>query len=226
MIHVHRSQCESTQKLAIELSKQHSEEVLVSCEEQISGEGQRGKEWHSADQAIAISFTTWPSDIYSLSSLEMAVLTRQFLLKKFNVSTQFKWPNDLFNMDRKKCGGILIQNSGDRLVVGIGINIYQGDIPSELTQMGSLFNSPQRVDIETVSKELRNYIMDNRMPSNTILSQWEKHCLHLKEEIEVIESNGKYRAKFKGVGEYGQAIVELDGKNTELFSASLVIDPR
>ena len=226
MIHVHKTECESTQDLAVKLSKEYEQDdILVSCEMQLYGEGQRGKEWFSTDQSLAISFSTWASDIFALSSLEMAVLTRQFIEETFNVQTKLKWPNDIFTKDRKKCAGILIQSSNEKLIVGIGVNLFQKEKPSHLNQLGSLFSEQQNIDNEKISRKLRDYITKNRMPSNIIAQQWERHCLHLNQEVKVLETDCSYRGTFKGVGEQGQALVELDGKTVELFSASLIIDP-
>ncbi|MCO4755429.1 MAG: biotin--[acetyl-CoA-carboxylase] ligase, partial [Bacteriovoracaceae bacterium] len=147
MIHIHKKQCESTQSLALELSKTHKEDILVTCDTQLAGEGQRGRKWVHADQAIALSFSTWPSDVYTLSSLEVACLTREHLLQQYNVQTMLKWPNDIYTMDGKKCGGILIQNSDKQLIVGIGINFSANNIPDDLKdKMGALYSSKVELD--------------------------------------------------------------------------------
>ncbi len=38
------------------------------------------------------------------------------------VDTQLKWPNDLL-VDGAKCAGILMERSGDSIVIGIGVNL-------------------------------------------------------------------------------------------------------
>ena len=46
---------------------------------------------------------------------------------------KIKWPNDVYIDSRKVCG-ILCERHGDRIVVGIGLNVRQREFPEELRE--------------------------------------------------------------------------------------------
>lgn len=50
-----------------------------------------------------------------------------------NVPLQLKWPNDLL-VDGAKCSGILLERSGNAVVIGIGVNLASApDLPDRKT---------------------------------------------------------------------------------------------
>ena len=114
--------------------------LVIWAEAQDAGRGRRGREWSSppgnlycslllrpncrADQAAELSFVTALSVWSSVASL----LPR-------TVSVQCKWPNDILVEGKKVCG-ILTEMSAEldkvsAMVLGIGVNVYQTDFPSE-----------------------------------------------------------------------------------------------
>ncbi|HNW19526.1 MAG TPA: biotin--[acetyl-CoA-carboxylase] ligase, partial [Sphingorhabdus lacus] len=63
---------------------------------------------------------------------------------------QIKWPNDVLSADGAKLCGILLERTGDAVIVGIGINLTSSpEIPgratSNLKALGVLPPHPQAV---------------------------------------------------------------------------------
>jgi BirA family biotin operon repressor/biotin-[acetyl-CoA-carboxylase] ligase len=52
------------------------------------------------------------------------------------IGCDLRWPNDLL-LGERKCGGILVQLHGNRIVSGIGININQVKFPPELVEIAT-----------------------------------------------------------------------------------------
>jgi len=75
-------------------------QVLVA-EEQTAGRGRMGRSWVSQPGAS---------------------LTFSVLLRPVFVAATLKWPNDVL-IDDRKLAGILAEQSGDAVVIGIGINV-------------------------------------------------------------------------------------------------------
>lgn len=77
----------------------------------------------------------------------------------FTGQTKIKWPNDIYIKDRK-VGGILIQNGvqGTSLqwsVLGLGLNINQGDFPDTLFNATSFFKeSGELWDLHKIRSQL------------------------------------------------------------------------
>jgi biotin-(acetyl-CoA carboxylase) ligase len=60
------------------------------------------------------------------------------------VNVALKWPNDLL-MGEDKVGGILVEGSGGRLVVGCGLNLWWPDPPSGSRALSVADPGPQAV---------------------------------------------------------------------------------
>lgn len=226
MLHLHLKKCESTQTSAFELINEGHDEVLVSCEEQSGAQGRRSRFWLSAEQSIAISFNLNPNQVATLTSLELGVLTMQFLEREFGKEVYLKWPNDLYTKEGKKCAGILAQNRHSILVAGIGVNIFhpQEKIPEELREkMGPLFSSPQDFDAKASALKLYQYIMRNRLYPEALRRQWNERCLHLNKVVEAIEDGKSIKGVFRGIGEHGQALLETEGGVEQIYNATLKI---
>jgi len=105
--------------------------VLVLAGGQSRGRGRSGAEWLNADRALAASLALRLGDRearpLSLMAGVAAVRATQ--------GTTLKWPNDVM-YDRLKVGGILVERSGDKAVIGLGLNLWWPEPPGGA---GSLF---------------------------------------------------------------------------------------
>ena len=93
----------------------------IRSEEQISGRGRRGANWHSKQGDLTASWcieldeiNRWPPGMLQVSigaSISEAL------------GIELKWPNDLI-FQQKKCGGILLESSSSdgRIRIGVGLN--------------------------------------------------------------------------------------------------------
>ncbi|MFW5931439.1 MAG: biotin--[acetyl-CoA-carboxylase] ligase, partial [Desulfosalsimonas sp.] len=93
------------------------------------GRGQRDRSWLSPPGNLYVSWY-WPDPgktedaapgWQALASLMAGLLTAE-ALESFGLKVRIKWPNDLLVNDRKVCG-ILVENRGGHLIVGIGLNL-------------------------------------------------------------------------------------------------------
>ncbi|MEX1099501.1 MAG: biotin--[acetyl-CoA-carboxylase] ligase [Bacteriovoracaceae bacterium] len=228
MIHVHKKECDSTQDLAASLTADSNESLLVSCEKQVKGAGQRGRKWISADQSLALSFNARPAEIYTLTSLEMAVLAKKFIWERFKKEVLFKWPNDLYTKERKKCGGILIQGQTDRLIIGIGLNLFlrTKTAPEELKdKIAGILDHKTDIDIKESSFQFYSFVADNRLPANLIKCLWLQSCVHLNRKVKILEGGKSIEGVFMGLGNNGQCLLKTSKGLSEFYSASLIIDP-
>jgi BirA family biotin operon repressor/biotin-[acetyl-CoA-carboxylase] ligase len=115
--------------------------------EQISGKGQRNKQWLSAkDENIILSVVLDASHLLLSRQFDLNIVCALAALNLFNNYTtnnlKIKWPNDVYWQDRKT-GGILIENviAGDTWkysVAGFGLNINQTMFDATLKNPASL----------------------------------------------------------------------------------------
>jgi BirA family biotin operon repressor/biotin-[acetyl-CoA-carboxylase] ligase len=107
--------------------------TVILAEEQTSGRGQRGAVWESkpADNLLVSLFLV-PANLSvqdQVALTHFASLSVVQVLRKFGISSQIKWPNDIL-VNGQKIAGILIENtiSSGRVsssITGIGLNVNQ-----------------------------------------------------------------------------------------------------
>jgi BirA family biotin operon repressor/biotin-[acetyl-CoA-carboxylase] ligase len=109
--------------------------VLVVSARQSAGRGRFGRPWVTAPRAIAASLAIqpsgWQAAQFGRLSL-MAALAARIVLGE-NVTS--KWPNDLTRRD-VKVAGLLLEASGDLVVIGLGVNLWW---PNPPTGVGGCF---------------------------------------------------------------------------------------
>ncbi len=101
--------------------------VVILTNLQMSGRGQRARNWHSKPGSLALSLGMDVDHIKTsktLIPLAVGISVCQAVEQIARLSNvQIKWPNDII-IDDKKAGGILIEAVGsDRVVIGIGLNV-------------------------------------------------------------------------------------------------------
>lgn len=122
------SETGSTNEDALALAQAGAAEGLViAAEAQTAGRGRQGRSWQSVPQA-ALTFSVLlrpgvlPHAARGWVPLLAGVAAATALREVTGVDAQLKWPNDIL-VDGGKLAGILAEQSGDAIVVGIGINV-------------------------------------------------------------------------------------------------------
>jgi len=137
----HFFKTDSTNRVALELGHAGEPEgAVVLAEEQTAGRGRAGRSWHSERAAgIYVTLLLRPK----LAPVQAPLLTMMAGLSAHTaveavtgLMVDLKWPNDLL-IHGKKAGGILTEmhaepNQVRFVIVGIGLNVNQEKLPSEL----------------------------------------------------------------------------------------------
>lgn len=113
----------------------------VTAIEQTSGYGRRGRAWQSPPGNLYMTVIENFTGIDQLSWLGYAMGLGIYdalhpLLKK-EALLQLKWPNDLL-LDHMKLSGMLLEVAGDKILIGVGINIAHAP---ETDQSITFFNA-------------------------------------------------------------------------------------
>jgi BirA family biotin operon repressor/biotin-[acetyl-CoA-carboxylase] ligase len=197
--------------------------TVISCDYQSAGRGQYDRKWDCHQGTLCFSFTLEPTKNLSLLSLEIPILISNFFKLESAIELSVKWPNDLLR-DKKKCAGFIIHNKGEHnYIVGVGINLTP--VPTNLdyrTPAASIYTNEVPVTKKEVVKKLYHFILNNRIPESQITSEWNKACAHLGIEIDFLENTKLTSGKFMGIGENGQALIEINSKVKEFYSGSII----
>jgi len=216
--HIHLDECDSTQdRLKEQLNNpDHSEQILVSTENQISGRGRGEKKWEALPGSLCFSFNIKPHSKFSFTALEVSVILTNFFELK-GQSLKLKWPNDLWNNELKKCGGILIQGNQSNFLAGIGLNLF-----SDNSEFGGIFPEAFDLDKKSWAREIAEFILSNRYADTELLKRdWLSRCGHLNQMVKIIEGNEITEGIFQGLGDHGEAEICTDGKINHIYNGSL-----
>lgn len=99
------------------------DECVVFAETQLSGRGKPGREWISPEGGLWCSFL-WkvvPDETKKYLFIMVAASVVE-LLGMYGIEARIKLPNDVY-AGNKKIAGILIENSGKFVIIGIGLNV-------------------------------------------------------------------------------------------------------
>ncbi len=219
---IHLKEVDSTQTYLKQNYSDLKENILVSTSHQKGGHGRRGTHWEHLDEALAFSFTIKPSEVLTLSPLEIGCLLADF----FSPELLLKWPNDLINKKQEKVGGIICQLVGETIVVGVGINIYVN--PTQIFNfpypIGGLFEQKPNLDTEFKSilpNKLYQHVLNNRLTINQIKSQFNQYCAHLNQEVKITDHQKEFTGRFIGISDHGEALLEKEGHITKVLTGSL-----
>lgn len=95
---------------------------------QDTGRGRQGRDWQSLDgNFFGSTLVTLKESDPSASNLSLIAglaLRDAIEIAAPQASTVLKWPNDVL-LDGAKLAGILLERSGDKVVVGFGVNLAQ-----------------------------------------------------------------------------------------------------
>lgn len=233
MYHTHFNSIHSTQIYLkdnlVELQG-HDSEILISASEQTLGIGRKGSQWDSYANAIAMSFTMKPNLVPTLTPIEIGVLTSKFLKQEYGVSIFLKWPNDLLTAEGKKCGGILAQYiDSETVIAGLGLNL--GSLPSldapghykhGLGNVSDLKLSEK--DKKIIPAKLYSHILNNRVQTpHEMQVHFREACFHIGHMVVIDDDGFNFEGKFMGIGQNGEALVEIDGNVKAFLSSSLKI---
>ena len=127
---------ESTNREAMEAGRKGAPHGSVwLAEEQTAGRGRGDHRWLSAaGQGLYVSVLLrpqFPPSRLPLLPIVAGLAAAEAIRATTALSVDLRWPNDLL-IGPRKAGGILCESAAGSLVVGIGINVHQGEFPPGL----------------------------------------------------------------------------------------------
>ena len=192
----------STNTTAIGIANTNPQkDILIVSEEQTSGKGRRGRYFYSPkDNGIYMSLLFKPNMDMNKSILittAASVAVMRAIKELTGLELKIKWVNDLFLNDKKVCG-ILTEAVTDfesgqisYVVVGIGINCSNVDVPEEFKDIvGALnySNLDKNKLIALICDNLLNIISDIQKEDRSFLLEYKTSSMLLGKDINVYKS--------------------------------------
>lgn len=195
--------------------------TVVLTDHQTGGRGQYNRKWHTPageNLTFSLIFEPQKAERFSLLTLTCALSITEVINEMYGISAVLKWPNDILHGGKKLCGilteTLFLGNHLERVVVGIGLNVYQTEFEEELSGQATSLKIEGEVDCKR--EELLANILQKIEYRYRLWSQYSAELVKqinkvmigygewrsLKVNGEVLE--GKY--KFLGVNEAGELI--------------------
>ncbi len=154
-------------------------------------------------------------------------------LKDLGIETQLKWPNDIL-IDGHKAGGILIEERGGVVMVGIGLNVAYaperellrpdhaipaGKINTEEMQVG-----PLETWIEMIKYFRKQFdAIINSQEAENFIYELADQLVWFGEEVRVVDGpDGVDRGVICGLRSDGGLVVEHNGEKHSIYSGSIM----
>lgn len=135
---------DSTNKFAMEIAKNTSENTVIIAEKQTNGYGTKKQPWYSDGDSIICSFLIFPKNIKNIDmefSYKVGKVISESINELLNLKTVVKRPNDIY-LENKKMSGILVEteyfkNALKYIIIGVGINVNQEEFPPEISDIAT-----------------------------------------------------------------------------------------
>ncbi len=204
--------------------------LCVVANSQTRGKGRRGKSWISLKGKglyMSILFGK-PENTDCLKLLSIASATAVVrVLRRFKSGFYLKWPNDVY-INGKKVAGILPEILRDRVVLGIGINLYHS--PQDLSNLDQPATSLLIENVSIGRKSLINLLLrsldvyfDLLINGEFDVKEYEFFCPVKDKEIVVSSAKGSFEGKCLGIDRDGCLIVDTGTSIKRLISSDVSI---
>ncbi len=236
-------QIDSTNSWAKSETKQKIGTDVFLAEQQTAGRGRLGRQWASPMAAnIYLSLRRrFNKGLPALSGLSLVVgvlLAKTLRSQGFN-AIGLKWPNDIYASGNKKCGGILIEVSGEAnaeisVVIGIGLNVR---MPAH-----SAINIDQTwTDLQTQAGDrllsrnnMIGSLLDELLPglqsfedqgAAEFLSQWPDYDVLLNQDVKLLDGTRIHTGRVLGITEQGALRLQQEGVERHYHSGEISLRP-
>jgi BirA family transcriptional regulator, biotin operon repressor / biotin---[acetyl-CoA-carboxylase] ligase len=210
------------------------EGLWLRADAQDGGRGRLGRSWDSPVGNLFASTIVRlrasdpaPSTLAFVAALATHDMIRQIAP---HVTIQIKWPNDLLSADGAKLSGILLERTGDAIVVGIGVNLvwHPANINrkvSDLLSLGATPPNPQAA-VEILADIFRNWLdiwRSSGLPA--VIRQWEIYAHAMGNPLVANLPDGEQvHGLYAGLGEDGALQLRLaDGRIRAIHAADVFL---
>jgi BirA family transcriptional regulator, biotin operon repressor / biotin---[acetyl-CoA-carboxylase] ligase len=216
----------STNDLALAWASDGAPDLaLVYADEQTTGRGRMGRTWFTpAGSALALSLILRPSGIerenIGLFS-GLGALALVGALKKYNITAEIKWPNDVL-INGRKTAGILVESvwtgaQADSVVLGMGINVYPESVPppEALGFPATCVRSETAIPVERLEL-LHNVLVQllewrPKLGSDAFLRNWEESLAFRGQAVRVETGADEMVGQVAGLEAGGSLRLILEG---------------
>ncbi len=236
-------QIDSTNSWAKVAAKKKPGTDVFLAERQTAGRGRLGRQWTSPMAAnIYLSLRRrFNKGLPALSGLSLVVgviLAKSLRAQGFS-DIGLKWPNDIYASGNKKCGGILIEVSGEAnaeisAVIGIGLNVRM-PVHSAKKIDQDWTDLQRQADGKILSRNhILTALLDELLPglqrfeengAAEFLAQWSDYDMLLNQSVKLLDGVHVQTGRVLGITDQGALRLQQDGVERHYHSGEVSVRP-
>lgn len=203
---------------------------VVVADEQTAGRGRRGAVWVCpASEGLAFSLLlrpTFPRFLWSRLALVTGLAVARSL-DRYGLHAEVKWPNDVYVAGKKLCG-ILVEASGDCVIVGVGLNVNVADFPDELRDYATSMKIETGIEfarnevLELVSHVILEHANQVEHDFPHMLQGLRQRCALTGKTVSLTTAGFVKTGVIRGINEQGEILFESEGEISALFQADQI----
>ena len=193
--------------------------------EQVSGKGRQGRDWTSAAGnfygSTLVELKEGDPSAQTLSLIAGLALVEAIDAAVPGQALMLKWPNDVLLLG-KKLAGILLERTGDRVVVGFGVNLAVAPVLAD-RQCAALGGqlSPQAFAPLLAGSFARLLTLWRRSEPTLIVQAWLARAHPIGTKLTVHASNSeRISGRFDGLEPDGALRLRLDDNELQVIRAA------
>ncbi|MGI9307510.1 MAG: biotin--[acetyl-CoA-carboxylase] ligase [Gammaproteobacteria bacterium] len=204
------------------LAKNRKRGAFIFAEHQTRGRGRRGRRW-LAMPGGSIMLSARLAAPPKLSGLSLAVGAA--LWRALGGGLRLKWPNDLWNGEGQKVGGVLIETDGDDVIIGAGVNLVMTPELRAHAPRAAALDSPLSRNACAARAGAAVLQAAGDFRRNGLDGFWEDihaaHYFRAGAEVSFAAADGAVRGTFAGFGEDGALLIRQGGGVQSYVSGDL-----
>ena len=198
-------------------ARQYPAGTIVMAETQTAGRGRYGRVWQSPKGNLYVSFVFESNPLRDKYLSFLTGLALAESLPEFEV--RLKWPNDVL-LDGKKIAGILLETTGDKVIVGIGVNLISNPKKNVLYPTANLGGRLSPIGL--VKRLMIQYdavlAVFEQKGFQKIRSRWLDLAVGVGDSISVHLPTEELLGIFHGISDEGALLLKT-GKNVRSITA-------
>lgn len=210
------------------------EGLWLRADAQDGGRGRLGRTWESPAGNLFVSTIVRlrgsdpaPSTLAFVAALAVHDMVRQIAP---HIAVQLKWPNDLMTIDGAKLCGILLERTGDAVVIGIGANLvwHPDNLDRKVADLRTLGASPPhpQAAAEILAEIFERWLKSWRETGlSAVIRQWEAYAHPQGTALTANLPDGeRLQGLYAGLGEDGALQLRLaDGAIRAIHAADIFL---
>ncbi len=227
MLHINLETCVSTQSYLKEKLQSDpsliNQDLLITTEVQEGGVGRGPNKWTHFEGAISMSCLLPTITPLTTAPLQVGLILSKFFRSHFNEEVYLKWPNDLMTKEGIKVGGIICQLEQNKIIAGIGINLFKDEAHHTMPFICDGLNlKKEDITSNKLAAKIYGYLIQHfQTPFSS--TEWSSFCYHLNKNVKITDEFVTESGIFTGISPIGEAILNQDGVTKKVLTGSLFL---